>query len=101
MKKTSAHQKRAYATAVLMAGILVGFFTLSETLQATVKTPKDFTMTLTGDAPPVIFSHHNHADEQNLKCQDCHTKIFQMKIGETAKKKGPLTMTAMEDGKFC
>jgi c(7)-type cytochrome triheme protein len=97
----SAHQKRVYAITVLLAGILVGAFTLSETLQAAMKTPKDFTMTLTGNMPHVIFSHRNHTEAQNLTCQDCHTKIFQMKIAETAKKNGPLTMAAMEDGKFC
>ncbi|MDH3602910.1 MAG: hypothetical protein OEU26_25140, partial [Candidatus Tectomicrobia bacterium] len=85
MQKTSAHRQCAYAIAVLMAGILVGFFTLSETLQAAMKTPKDFTMTLTGNAPHVIFSHQNHAEAQNLKCENCHTKIFQLKIGQTAK----------------
>lgn len=87
--------------AVLIAVLLVGFFTLSEKLQAKMKIPKDFTMPLTGDTPHVIFSHQNHAEAQKLKCNNCHTKIFQMKRGQTAKKKGPLTMAAMEEGKSC
>jgi c(7)-type cytochrome triheme protein len=101
MQKTPSHRKRAYVMALLMVGILVGFFTQSETLLAQMKSPKDFTMTQTGDASPVIFSHEHHTEAQDLKCKDCHTKIFQMKIGKTADKQGPLTMAAMQEGKFC
>jgi len=85
----------------LITGICVGFFTLSGTPLAQMKGPKDFTMTQTGETPDVIFSHENHAGAQDLKCKDCHTKIFQMKQGKTAEKSGPITMAAMEEGKFC
>ena len=101
MQKTSARRKYAYAIAVVVTGMLVGFFTMSDTLWAKMKPPKDLTMSKTGDSPPVIFSHLNHTEAQNLKCKSCHTKIFQMKAGKTEKKKGALTMAAMEDGKFC
>lgn len=101
MPRNSPYEKRTYVMAVLIAGMLVGFFALSENLLAQMKIPKDFTMTQTGDAAPVTFSHQQHAEAQKLKCNDCHTKIFQMKSGKTAEKQGPLTMAAMADGKFC
>ncbi|MFN3395357.1 MAG: cytochrome c3 family protein [Thermodesulfovibrionales bacterium] len=48
-----------------------------------------------GDAGKVVFDGKIHADK-GLKCNDCHTKIFQMKKG-TAKMK----MADINAGKFC
>ena len=88
MQKTTAGGKRAYAMAVVLAGMLVDFFTMSETLLAQIKLPKALTLTATGDVSRVTSSHQNHAKEQNLKCKSCHKpKIFQMKAGKTAQKK--------------
>ena len=101
MKKVQCCWKRANIMAILIVGMLVSFFTLSGSVMAQMKGPKDFSMTNTGDAAQVTFSHQQHSDSQNLKCRDCHTKIFQMKVGKTADKQGPLTMAAMQEGKFC
>lgn len=48
-----------------------------------------------GGAGKVVFDGKIHADK-GLKCNDCHTKIFQMKKG-TAKMK----MADINAGKFC
>ena len=101
MKKAYSRNQYNYVMTTLIAGMLVIFFTLSTSVMAQMKGPKDFSMTNTGDVAQVTFSHQQHADSQNLKCRDCHTKIFQMKIGKTADKQGPLTMAAMQKGKFC
>ncbi|MEW6108300.1 MAG: cytochrome c3 family protein [Nitrospirota bacterium] len=42
----------------------------------------------------VVFDGKSHADK-GLKCNDCHTKIFQMKKGEK------ITMADMNAGKNC
>lgn len=43
----------------------------------------------------VVFDGKMHADKGN-KCNDCHTKIFQMKKGSAK-----ITMADMDAGKFC
>jgi len=48
-----------------------------------------------GGAGKVVFDGKKHAD-QGLKCNDCHTKIFQMKKSATK-----LTMADMNAGKNC
>ncbi len=48
-----------------------------------------------GGAGKVVFDGKTHADK-GLKCNECHTKIFQMKKG-TAK----FTMADMKAGKNC
>ncbi len=48
-----------------------------------------------GSAGKVVFDGKAHADK-GLKCNDCHTKIFQMKKG-TAK----ITMAELNAGKLC
>lgn len=48
-----------------------------------------------GGTGKVIFDGKVHADK-GLKCNDCHTKIFQMKKG-TAK----LNMADLNAGKYC
>ena len=46
-------------------------------------------------AGKVIFDGKSHADA-GAKCNDCHTKIFQMKRGSTK-----ITMADMNAGKNC
>lgn len=48
---------------------------------------------------PVLFSHKAHANAKN-KCEDCHDKIFQKKIGSTDKDNA-LNMDAMKEGMYC
>jgi c(7)-type cytochrome triheme protein len=47
-----------------------------------------------GAAGKVVFDGKSHADK-GLKCNDCHTKIFQMKKGSK------ITMADMNAGKNC
>jgi len=47
-----------------------------------------------GAGGKVVFDGKAHADK-GLKCNDCHTKIFQMKKAATMK------MADMNAGKFC
>lgn len=47
---------------------------------------------------PVTFVGTVHA-EKGLKCNDCHTKVFNMKQGSTPK--DDLSMAAMREGKTC
>jgi len=46
-------------------------------------------------APKVIFDGKVHADK-GLKCNDCHTKIFQMRKGADK-----MSMADINAGKFC
>jgi len=48
-----------------------------------------------GSAGKVVFDGKIHADK-GLKCNDCHTKIFQMKKGSAK-----ITMAEMNAAKFC
>lgn len=48
-----------------------------------------------GTQGKVVFDGKVHADK-GLKCNDCHTKIFQMKKGAAK-----ITMADMNAGKFC
>lgn len=48
-----------------------------------------------GGAGKVVFDGKTHADK-GLKCNDCHTKIFQMKKGAAKMK-----MADINAGKFC
>lgn len=60
---------------------------------------KDFSFTQTKDLSPVTFSHQKHA-AKNVQCTDCHTKIFQMKRGETTKGQ-PILVADLMQGKYC
>jgi c(7)-type cytochrome triheme protein len=101
MRKNTTGRKRVYILTVVAAVMLFGFFAVPELTLAKMKIPEDFTMTATGDQPHVVFSHTYHVETQKLKCSNCHTKLFQMKQGKTAEKKGELTMAAMREGQFC
>jgi c(7)-type cytochrome triheme protein len=48
-----------------------------------------------GPMGKVVFDGKTHADK-GAKCNDCHTKIFQMKKGSTK-----ITMAAMNKGETC
>lgn len=48
-----------------------------------------------GPMGKVVFDGKVHADK-GLKCNDCHTKIFQMKKGADK-----MTMAAINKGQFC
>ena len=48
-----------------------------------------------GPMGKVVFDGKTHADKGG-KCNDCHTKIFQMKKGSTK-----ITMAAMNKGENC
>jgi c(7)-type cytochrome triheme protein len=48
-----------------------------------------------GPMGKVVFDGKLHADK-GLKCNDCHTKIFQMKKGADK-----MTMDAINKGQFC
>lgn len=48
-----------------------------------------------GGPGKVIFEGNVHADK-GFRCNDCHTKIFQMKKGTAI-----ITMTELNAGKFC
>ena len=100
MQKHAVNGQRFYTLALVLAGILVALMAVPQVSLA-LKLPKDLTLTDTGDQPPAVFSHEKHAGELKLKCNECHTKLFQMKAGKTAEKSGKLTMEAMQQGKFC
>jgi c(7)-type cytochrome triheme protein len=101
MWKNSGGRKRAVVMTVMLVGMLVSFLAVPEISLAAMKLPKDLSLTATGDQPPAMFNHEKHVTERTEKCGACHTKLFQMKAGKTAEKKGKLTMAAMEGGKFC
>jgi c(7)-type cytochrome triheme protein len=64
---------------------------------AGIKVPPDFSFEKgKGSLGVVTFSHEKH-QAKNPKCTACHTKVFQMKRG----KSGPITMAAINQGKFC
>ncbi len=64
---------------------------------AQVKVPPDFTFEKGKDSPaPVTFSHEKHKAKVD-KCTACHVKVFKMKLGQS----GPITLAALQEGKFC
>ena len=56
--------------------------------------PPGKTVEYATSAGKVVFDGKVHADK-GLKCNDCHTKIFQMK------KAAKMTMADMNGGKYC
>ena len=48
----------------------------------------------TDDIPPALFPHFVH--RMQFKCYVCHDAIIEMKAGAN-----PITMDAIQDGKFC
>ena len=77
----------------LALGLLIGRAGQSQT-QAP---PDDFVMVKGENSPgPVTFSHRGHLTKVN-RCTTCHLKTFKMKRGES----GPITLEALQEGKFC
>jgi len=48
-----------------------------------------------GGAGKVVFKHSSHT--KNMKCTDCHTKVFKMTKGQRSNP----TMKEMQEGKSC
>lgn len=80
----------------LVIGFTIGILAVAPSA-AQVKIPPDFTLEQGKDSPGVVTYSHEKHKEKAEKCTVCHTKVFQMKKG----KSGPLTMAAMNEGKFC
>ena len=49
----------------------------------------------------VVFEHQMHVDEYGLGCEDCHSGIFKMHIGEAEKNPDQFTMEALYKGEYC
>ncbi len=80
----------------LIIGFGLGFLAFSPGA-AQVKLPPDFTFEKGKDSPaPVTFSHEKHKAKVD-KCTACHVKVFKMKLGQS----GPITLAALQEGKFC
>jgi len=58
---------------------------------------RDITFSTVGNEGRVVFSHEDHLQKHDLMCKQCHPGLFRMKAGSD----GPVTMSAMADGKFC
>lgn len=63
--------------------------------------PEDFTITAPDGASTAVFSHKKHTEREELRCIECHPKVFIMKAGKDVYKKGQLTMAQMKKGKYC
>ncbi|HUJ85744.1 MAG TPA: cytochrome c3 family protein [Burkholderiales bacterium] len=76
---------------VILALVAVGAFSASA-----IAVPPGMTVEFAGGPMgKVVFSGKIHADA-GVKCNECHTKIFQMKKGADK-----ITMAAIGEGKFC
>lgn len=85
-----------FTALALIIGFAVGLLILSPGA-AQVRVPPDFSFEQGKDGPgAVTFSHAKHR-EKIEKCQECHTKVFKMKKGQT----GPLSMDKMKAGEQC
>ncbi|HTX54249.1 MAG TPA: cytochrome c3 family protein [Candidatus Baltobacteraceae bacterium] len=79
---------------ILMVVLCLAVALAGTTAVAQMKPPADYTFN-DGDQGKVLYSHQAHM-AKNLKCTDCHTKIFKM-----AKPAGPLKMADLNAGKEC
>lgn len=62
-----------------------------------MRVPPDFKLPKADGSPgEVTFSHQRHLASA-LKCTTCHMRDFKLKRGGS----GPLTMTALQEGKLC
>ncbi len=62
--------------------------------------PSDITLTAPSGQVHAVFSHKKHLLRENLKCIECHPKIFIMNTTTERKKKG-FTMANMRKGLYC
>ena len=90
-------KKNVMRLSLLLLVLFAIFSTLPET--TSVRMPGGIYYRDTGKLEHVLFSHSVHASYGNT-CTDCHTKIFQMRIGR-ADFRNAMTMKTMEEGKFC
>ncbi|MBU0729941.1 MAG: cytochrome c3 family protein [Proteobacteria bacterium] len=63
--------------------------------------PDDFSMDAPDGKVSAVFSHKKHTEREQLRCVECHPKVFLMKVGKNVVKKGHLTMDEMKKGKYC
>ena len=52
-------------------------------------------------AKAVIFDHAMHTEDIGLTCNNCHNKLFEMKLGSAEAHPEKFTMEALYAGKFC
>ncbi len=81
---------------VLFGGFVLWLFT--NPVQGQLPIPEDFSYTGTKPLSAVPFSHKLHVTEQKLSCQECHTKVFQMKKLAASPE---MTMAKLNEGQFC
>jgi len=63
--------------------------------------PEDIAMIAPDGSATAVFSHKKHTAREQLRCIECHPKVFIMKVGKDVVKKGQLTMADMKKGKHC
>lgn len=90
-------RKIRYGLPLAVAGLVVFF---AGAVYSQGGYPPDFQLKQTGAMAPVNFSHKIHAEKAKRQCTDCHTNVFQMKVGGTTGGK-PMTMVEMNQGKYC
>jgi len=97
---TAGHGRRLRLA--LVAGIAWGVGLAAGVLAAApaagpVTPPPDFTLPKAESSPaPVPFSHAKHLPKVE-KCTRCHMRGFKLKLGQS----GPITLEALQQGKFC
>jgi c(7)-type cytochrome triheme protein len=74
--------------------IMITVLAVSMFAVSAMAVPPGKTVEWESSAGKVVFDGKTHADK-GLKCNDCHTKIFQMKKG------AEMTMEEINKGKFC
>lgn len=79
----------------VIRGLLVVLAALALTGEVVAAPPGTSVEYAGGPIGKVVFDGKVHADK-GLKCNDCHTKIFQMKKGSTK-----MTMATMNKGEAC
>ena len=86
---------RSTLTLAIVVGLIAFFGAIvAQKAMAQAKGPADYTFS-GGAQGNVVYSHQTHISK-NLKCTDCHTKIFKM-----AKPAAPLKMADMNNGQAC
>ncbi len=86
------------AIACVLSAIAPSSFSLAADGKTGVPYPGDIHYGKTGNA--VVFSHRAHVTDFGLPCDDCHTKLFELKYG-SAEASGDFTMESLNSGKYC
>jgi c(7)-type cytochrome triheme protein len=63
--------------------------------------PADIDMTTLDGVTTAVFSHKKHTEREQLRCIECHPRVFKMKVGDSVVKGSNLTMKEMQKGSFC